>query len=101
MKRRRRSRAEWGEICRAYRASGKTRVEFARERGLNWGTLCYWLSKLRTANAPVTTRPGFVEVVCATGDGSPRAVVHMGCIRIEFFSEMPPTSWVAELASRC
>ncbi|HSN83371.1 MAG TPA: hypothetical protein VLS88_12385 [Polyangiales bacterium] len=101
MKRRRRSREEWGEICRAFHASGKTRVEFARQQGLKWGTLCYWLSKLRTADDSVAKRAGFVEVFSSTGGGSPRAVVHMGCIRIEFFSEMPPTSWLAELASRC
>jgi hypothetical protein len=46
-KRERRSRAEWGEEVRQWKASGRSADEYATARGLNAGTLLVWSSKLR------------------------------------------------------
>jgi hypothetical protein len=45
-KRARRSRADWVEEVKRYRASGLTAAEYAASRGLHAGTLCGWASKL-------------------------------------------------------
>jgi hypothetical protein len=47
-KRARRSRAEWGEEVRQWKASGRSADEYAAVRGLNAGTLLVWSSKLRS-----------------------------------------------------
>ncbi len=46
-KRARRSRSEWLEELRRWRASGQSATEYARERGIHAGTLAGWASKVR------------------------------------------------------
>lgn len=46
-KRARRSRAEWLEELRRWRASGQSAADYARERGIHAGTLAGWASKVR------------------------------------------------------
>jgi hypothetical protein len=46
-KRARRSRAEWLEELRRWRASGQSAADYARERGIHAGTLAGWASKAR------------------------------------------------------
>lgn len=45
-KRGRRSRADWVDEVKRYRASGLKAAEYAASRGLHAGTLCGWMSKL-------------------------------------------------------
>ena len=40
-------RARWQQICREYRDSGMTRVEFCEARGIARSTLGYWLNPAR------------------------------------------------------
>jgi len=46
-KRARRSRAEWLDELRRWRASGQSAADYARERGIHAGTLAEWASKVR------------------------------------------------------
>jgi len=102
MRQKRRSAAEWTEICREYRASGEPAEVFARRRGLKRSTLLWWASRLRQQIASEVPQSSFVEVVAAQTPPAPaRAVVRVGEVAVEFREAVPPAQWVAELASLC
>jgi len=104
MKKPRRSRAEWIEICQALEASGEAPAAFARRRGLNRSTLWSWLSTLRQEGALCRRSAAFVEVVAeaeAPSQPQPAAVIRVGPVVIEFSDRAPEPAWVAELAARC
>ena len=97
----RRSKAEWIKICEAFDASGETPVAFARRRGLHRPTLVWWRSRLRREDALASPANAFVEVVSEPSVSSPRAVVRIGEVAIEFIDGVPPATWIADLAARC
>jgi hypothetical protein len=67
--RRRRTRAEAEQVVAGYEASGLSRVEFCRERGLSQATLARYLKRRRETGAGTTGAGGFVAVEL-TGAGS-------------------------------
>ncbi len=97
----RRSKAEWIKICEAFDASGETAAAFARRRGVHRRTLVWWRSRLRREDALAGPASGFVEVVSEPSVSSPRAVVRIGGVAIEFIDGVPPASWIVKLAARC
>lgn len=101
MRQKRRSAAEWAEICREYRSSGQAAEEYARRRGLKASTLLWWTSRLRQElDAAEASQRSFVEVVTPAPAATPaRAVVRVGDVAVEFVDTLPPAQWVAELAS--
>jgi len=104
MRQKRRSAAQWAEICREYLASGESGEEFARRRGLKQSTLLWWTSRLRQelSDAEPPPQSGFVEVVTTEAPPtSARVVVRVGDVAVEFSDAFPPAQWVAELASLC
>jgi transposase-like protein len=48
----RRSREQWSELVAAWRASGQSGVDFAREHGLNVHTFAWWRSELARTETP-------------------------------------------------
>jgi transposase-like protein len=46
-------RAKREELVEAYRASGLTMAQFARQEGINWLTLAKWSSRIGKSQAPV------------------------------------------------
>jgi len=75
--------ARWRERVRAWRASGQTAIDFARDRGFAPGTLHYWSSRLGP-DAP----PTFVRLVPKTGHAPVAAdlVVEVGSARVRVTS---------------
>ena len=49
-------RARWQQICREYRDSGMTRVEFCEARGIARSTLSYWLNPARGTSSSYRNR---------------------------------------------
>lgn len=72
-KRARRSRADWVDEVKRYRASGLKAAEYAASRGLHAGTLCGWASKVGKGAEAEREVPRFVPVRVG-GDGV--AVAH-------------------------
>jgi len=62
-KRRKRSRAEWKELVAAWRASGLSQQEFAKEKGLASTTLSWWACRLRREGGDPAPSLVPVEVV--------------------------------------
>lgn len=71
-KRDRRSRADWVDEVKRYRASGLKAAEYAASRGLHAGTLCGWVSKLGKSEETGRAEPRFVPVRVA-GERAARA----------------------------
>jgi transposase-like protein len=96
MPRPRRSREQWFELISAWRASGSSGVDFAREHGLNPNTFAWWRSELsRTGRSmPLTLVP--ITAVSASVSTEPLEVVLPGDIRIRVPESTDPT-WVARL----
>ncbi len=69
-KRARRSRADWVEEVKRYRASGQRAAEYAASRGLHVGTLCGWASKLGKGLEAERQLPRFVPVQVDGGGAS-------------------------------
>jgi hypothetical protein len=61
-KRGRRSRADWVDEVKRYRASGLKATEYAASRGLHAGTLCGWVSKLGKGAEAEREMPRFLPV---------------------------------------
>ena len=61
-KRGRRSRADWVDEVKRYRASGLKAAEYAASRGLHAGTLCGWVSKLGKGAEAEREEPLFLPV---------------------------------------
>lgn len=101
VKRKRRSRAEWIEICEAFARSGDEATHFGRRRGVHPETLKWWSSRLRKEGVMGQAEPGFVEVVSEPSECAAGAVVRVGRVEIEFQDGVPPAAWIAELATRC
>jgi hypothetical protein len=70
-KRGRRSRADWVDEVKRYRASGLKAAEYAASRGLHAGTLCGWASKLGKGAEADREVPQFLPV--RVGDGATSA----------------------------
>lgn len=66
-KRGRRSRADWVEEVKSYRASGLKAAEYAASRGLHTGTLCGWVSKLGKGAEAEGELPRFLPVQVGGG----------------------------------
>jgi hypothetical protein len=61
-KRGRRSRADWVDEVKRYRASGLKAAEYAASRGLHAGMLCGWVSKLGQGAEGEREVPRFLPV---------------------------------------
>ena len=66
-KRGRRSRADWVDEVRRYRASGLKAAEYAASRGLHAGTLSGWVSKLGKGAEAEREEPRFLPVRVGSG----------------------------------
>jgi hypothetical protein len=66
-KRGRRSRADWVDEVKRYRASGLKAAEYAASRGLHAGTLCGWVSKLGKGAEAEREEPRFLPVRVGSG----------------------------------
>lgn len=69
-KRGRRSRADWVDEVKRYRASGLKAAEYAASRGLHAGTLCGWVSKLGKGAEAEREVPRFLPVRVGGGAAS-------------------------------
>jgi len=101
-KRGRRSRADWVDEVRRYRASGLKAAEYAASRGLHAGTLCGWVSKLGKGAEVEREARRFLPVQVGDG-GSARAhakrpaeveVTLRNGWRVRVAGELPPEGLV-------
>ncbi len=78
----RRSEAEWRTLVARWRGSGKSRREFAEERGLPRGTFTWWVWKVGASMA--AARPEFFDVVVvdAVAERAPDLIVEVGQARV-------------------
>jgi hypothetical protein len=72
-KRGRRSRADWVDEVKRYRASGLKAAEYAASRGLHTGTLCGWVSKLGKGTEANGEAPRFLPVRVGGGGAASHA----------------------------
>lgn len=99
---RRLGRVHWVAQVADYETSGESQLAFAARRGLNLGTLCSWIYRLRgeskSGGAAITVPGRFVKVVAA-GNSTRRSgsciLVH-GNTEIRF-AELPDALYLAEL----
>ena len=79
---RRRTAAEWGEIVREQRRSGRSVAAFAAARGLNRHTLQWWRSHLSDRSLARGNKPAFIEIAASPpmATGAVEAVLPGGVI---------------------
>ncbi len=82
---RRRTADEWREIVEDWRASGRSKEDYARELGVSPITLGWWQWKLAGDAPGATATPRFAEVVVVTPykpKAAPDLVVEIGDLRV-------------------
>ena len=99
----RRTKAEWVEICAAFDASDETVANFSRKRGVSRSLLYGWRKRLTEERLPRSSKAAtFVEVVDKLKDpsNSGRVIVRFRDVSGEF-DGAPPIEWIAKLAAGC
>ncbi|MFT5993671.1 MAG: hypothetical protein ACI82G_002675 [Bradymonadia bacterium] len=98
-----RSESDWSRICARHERSGMTARAFAEAHDLNYKTLLWWRSRLRSlAETPVeSSAQRFVEVV-----DEPLAVSDVGVTircgnNVIECASLPPAAWVREVVGAC
>ena len=93
-------RRQWIE---RYRQSGLTQAKFAREHGLQYGTLVQWLCKVRRESGKKNSDlGGFMEMtlpVAKVSEGWAAELAWPDGRGLKLSAEVPP-GWVAELLMR-
>lgn len=93
------ARAVWIEHLKQWRQSGRSRLEYCRERGVKDHQLRYWAGRLSAAGKP--NRLSFVKAVTAPSplpsiSGSARLFLPTGSV-IEFSAATDP-AWIVRVA---